>query len=211
MRSTLTSNRVALRLALAAIAGTAMLAPLPSVVSAQAPALPQIRLVSDIQFSSESSNMYLCSGADWEKCKNSMDVKIEDMFYSYPERDNLGGAQVREGQTIDLGGVPAFVLYVRYSGFQGPSWEAYQVKVTLEPAPVTSPFTGTVQAEGAWASVNGLKVTQGEPIFGIVTSPAVVDFELRYLDSTTPQPGAPGVVLSVTSYRRGGRFGPRRP
>lgn len=211
MRSTQAFDRVALRLALAAIAGTAMLSPFSSIASAQAPALPQIHLVSDIQFSSETSNMYLCSGAGWEKCKNSMDVKIEDMFYSYPERDNLGGAQVREDQTIDLGGVPTFVLYVRYSGLHGPSWEAYQVAVTLEPAPVTSPYTGTVQAEGAWASMNGLKVTQGEPIFAIVTSPAVVDLSLRFLTVKAAQTGAPGVRLSVTPYQRGGRFGPRRP
>ena len=155
--------------------------------------------------------MYLCSGAGWERCKDSMDVKIGDMAYSYPEQDNLGGAQVREEQTIDLGGVPTFVLYVRYFGLAGPSWEAYQVAVTPEPVPVTSPHTGTLQATGAWASMNGLKVTQGEPIFAIITSPAVVDLSLRFLTVKAAQPGAPGVRLSVTTYQRGGRLGPGRP
>lgn len=210
MHSTQTFNRLALRLVLAAIASIAMLPPFSSIASAQAPSLPQIHLDGE-NWGVDASNMYLCSGSGWEKCKNDMDVKIEDMFYSYPERDNLGGAQVREDQTIDLGGVPAFVLYVRYFGLNGPSWWAYQVAVTLEPAPVTSPYTGTVQATGAWAAMNGLKVTQGEPIFAVITSPAVVDLELRFLNSTTAQPGAPGVRLTVTTYQRGGRFGPRRP
>lgn len=211
MHGTHTFKRVALRLALAAITGTAMLPPFSSIASAQAPSLPQIHLVSDIQFGSEAANMYLCSGDGWERCKNSMDVKIGDMAYSYPEQDNLGGAQVREDQTIDLGGVPTFVLYVRYFGLAGPSWEAYQVAVTPEPVPVTSPYTGTLQATGAWASMNGLKVTQGEPIFAIVTSPAVVDLNLRFLTVKAAQPGAPGVRLSVSTYQRGGRSGPRRP
>lgn len=208
MRITQRLYHVARRLALAAIAGTATLAPVSSIASAQTPALPQIHLLSELQFSRAADEMYLCSGTDWEECKSAMDTNIQDEFYESPEQDSLGGAQVRQSQIVDLGGVPVFVLYVQYVGMSGPYWEAYHVVVTQQPVPVTSLYTGTLRATGAWTSMNGVTVTQGEPIFEVIVSPGVVDLNLWLLTMHLPQPGAPGVALSVTTYRADGRSGP---
>lgn len=147
--------------------------------------------------------MYMCSGPEWRSCSAKTAEKTSDGFYSYPERDNLGGQQVRENGTGDLGGTGEFALFIRYSGgFGPPSWEGYQVKVeTGVPVPITAPYAGTLQASGALAAVNGVSVAAGEQLLAVVLPvPPVVDFDLRRIDF--PPPGAPGVSITVMKMAR---------
>lgn len=157
----------------------------------EATTLPQIRLVNprDVTI----SKMYLCSGADWVTCKDKTVAKMQgEMFYSYPERDNLGGRQVSPGETVDLGGVGSFALFTREGGgFGPPAWFMQLVDVHPGTAvPVTAPLTGTLRASGALASLNGLAVTQGETLFGVAPPiPPVVDFDVHLYGSSSPAVG----------------------
>lgn len=172
----------------------------PSAAQAQqSPTLPQIRLVN--QRGVMISNMYLCSGADWVACKDKTVAKMRgEMFYSYPERDNLGGRQVQQGETIDLGGVGSFALFTREGGqFGPPSWFMQLVDVHPGTAvPVTAPLTGTLRASGSLASLDGLAVTQGETLFGVAPPiPSVVDFDVHIYGSSSPAVG-----ISVSRSRQ---------
>lgn len=186
------------------LAALVVLAPAwPSASAQQSTSLPQIRFVADVQASMEIGNMYMCSGPEWRSCSAKTAEKTSDGFYSYPERDNLGGQQVRENGTGDLGGTGEFALFIRYSGgFGPPSWEGYQVKVeTGVPVPITAPYAGTLQASGALAAVNGVSVAAGEQLLAVVLpAPPVVDFDLRRIDF--PPPGAPGVSITVMKMAR---------
>jgi len=176
-------------------------APAWSLASAQqSTSLPAIRLVADVQTASEISNMYICSGPAWISCSSKVAEKTSDGLYAYPEDDNLGGRQVHRNEMNDLGGSEEFTLFIHYSdGFGGmPYWTGYQVKVeTGVPVPIIAPFAGTLQASGALAALNGARVTAGEQLLAVVLPvPPVVDFDLGRIDF--PQPGAPGVSITVT-------------
>lgn len=164
----------------------------------EATTLPQIRLVNHRGVF--ISNMYLCAGADWVACKDNTTAKMDaEMFYSYPERDNLGGRKVSEWETIDLGGVASFALFtLEGGGFGPPSWFMQLVDVHPGTAvPVTAPLTGTLRATGALAALNGLAVTQGETLFGVAPPiPPVVDFDVHMYESSSP-----AVAFSVSRSR----------
>lgn len=171
-------------------------APLSAVRAQQSATLPQVRIVSKVGV---IVNMYLCSGADWMTCRDSTAAKLHrEPHFPYPELADLGGQQVKLGDTRDLGGVGSFGLFVRHGGYMGPEWWLYVVDVRAGvPLSVTAAVTGTLQASGALAAVNGITVTEGETVFVIAPLvPPVVDFDIQARTSSSP-----AVSFSVSQIR----------
>lgn len=171
-------------------------APLSSAHAQQSTTLPQIRIGSKVGV---IVNMYLCSGANWEACRDSTAAKLTlEPHFPFPELENFGGQQVKKGDTRDLGGVGSFALFVRHGGLMGPEWWLYLVDVTAAtPVSVTASVSGTLQTSGALASVNGAAVTEGDTIFVIAPLvPPLVDFDIQAQTSSSP-----AVRISVTRRR----------
>ena len=161
----------------------------PAVQAQESTTLPQIRLVN--QRSAIVSNLYLCVGSDWAACRTTAEAKVRaDPSYSFPESDNLGGRKVSPNETVDLGGVGSFALFLTVSDLVGRLRFMRVVDVHPGAAPlvsVTAPLTGTLQASGAMASLNGVAVTQGDTLFSVVRSvPRLVDFDVVTYNSSSP-------------------------
>lgn len=171
-------------------------APLSAVRAQESTTLPQVRIVSKVGV---IVNMYLCSGADWVTCKDSTAAKLRrEPHFPYPELTDLGGQQVKKGDTRDLGGVGSFALFVRHGGLMGPEWWLYVVDVRAgAPVTVTAAVTGTLQTSGGLASVNGITVTEGDTLLVIApVVPPVVDFDIQARSSSSP-----AVSFSVAQSR----------
>lgn len=171
-------------------------APLSAAHAQQSTTLPQVRIGSKVGV---IVNMYLCSGSNWETCRDSTAAKLRsEPHYPYPERDDFGGQQIQKGDARDLGGVGSFALFVRHGGLMGPEWWLYVVDVHAgAPVTVTASVTGTLQTSGGMAPVNGLSVTAGETLLVIApTVPPVVDFDIQARTSSSP-----AVSFSVSQIR----------
>lgn len=134
----------------------------------QSTTLPKIRLANET--GTRISNMYFCSGADWESCRTRAAAKMRgDMYYSYPEHDNLGGRKVNQGETVDLRGVGSFALFVEKASTWGPaSWSMLLVNVKPAAAvPVSGPVPPVVDFDvHTYASSSpavGFSVSAGKP------------------------------------------------
>lgn len=176
----------------------------PVAVSAQElTTLPQIRVVSSDPRAT-FNNIELCAGPAVAGCRDHMAGNNLVFGAVLEER---GAQRLRLNDTGNLRGSATFLLYI-----QGMPRVGYRLEVTVEtgiPVSIVTPASGRIVASGATASVNGVRVLQGQLFSLIPDVPAVIDLDVsklwdfahanEFADVQTPypQPDVPGIGITV--------------